>query len=376
MQENKIKDRNYVVYKHTSPSDKVYIGITCQNPPEKRWKNGNAYKYNKHFYNAIQKYGGWDSFKHEILFKNLTKEEAEEKEIELIAFYKSNQSDFGYNIANGGNCKGTVSEETKKKLSIAHIGKKLSQEHIEKIRENSKRQYTDELRRKIAEAVMISVSQYTSNGDFVSEYIDAVEAGKAVDIAPTHITACCRDRRKKAKGFIWRYSNEPLTKEHIARCNSKENNCITKPVCQYDLNGILLNTYNSRIEAMKETGVNDGSIYFCCNRITKTAGGWIWRDVDDLLTEEEIKWCNETAFKKRQKPVMQYNIFGEFIKIYESATIAKRETGCDNSEIGKCCRGEIESVKGFIWRYASDIQDPTAPLFPTSTFSPSLSEAV
>ena len=372
MKENKIKERKYVVYKHTSPNNKVYIGATRQNPPEKRWKNGNAYKYNKHFYNAIQKYGGWDSFKHEILFVNLTKEEAEQKEIELIAFYKSNQPDFGFNIANGGNCKGTISEETKKKLSIAHTGKKLSLEHIEKIRENSKRQYTDELRRKMAEAIMIPVSQYTSNGDFISEYIDAVEAGKVVDIAPTHITACCRDRRKKAKGFIWRYANEPLTKEHIIWCNSKENNRTTKPVCQYDLNGILLNTYNSRIEAMKETGVNDGSIYFCCNRITKTAGGWIWRDIDVVLTEEEIKWCNETAAQKRQKSVIQYNMFGEFIKIYESATIAKKETGCDNSEIGKCCRGEIKFAKGFIWRYASDIADTAAPLFPAT--SPTLPE--
>ena len=365
MKENKNKERNYVVYKHTSPSGKVYIGVTRQSPPEKRWKNGNAYKYNKYFYNAIQKYG-WNNFTHEILHIGLIKEEADEKEVELIAYYKSNQSDFGYNIANGGNCKGTVSAETKKKLSDAHIGKKLSKEHIEKIRENSKRQYTDELRKKMAEAIMISVSQYTDNGEFVSEYVDAVEAGKVVNIAPTHITACCRNRRKKAKGFIWRYSNELLTEEHIAWCNSKENNCRTKPVCQYDLNGSLLNTYNSRIEAMQKTGVNDSSIYFCCNRITKTAGGWIWRSVDDLLTEEDIKWCNETASQKRQKSIIQYNIFGEFIKIYESATIAKKETGCDNSEIGKCCRGEIETAKGFIWRYASDIADPTAPIFPTS----------
>lgn len=254
--------------------------------------------------------------------------------------------------------------------------KKLSQEHIEKIRENSKKQYTEELQKKIAEAVMISVSQYTNNGEFVDEYIDAVEAGRVVGIAPTHITACCKNRRKKAKGFIWRYSNEFLTEEHIAWCNSKEKNHTTKPVCQYDLNGILLNIYNSRIEAMQRTGVNDGSIYFCCNRVTKTAGGWIWRDVDDLLTEEEIKWCNEASSKKRQKDVIQYNLHGEFIKIYKSATIAKKETGCDNSEIGKCCRGEIESVKGFIWRYASDIQNPTAPLFPTASIPVSLSEAV
>lgn len=31
---------DYVVYKHTAPNGKCYIGVTRQNPPEKRWKNG------------------------------------------------------------------------------------------------------------------------------------------------------------------------------------------------------------------------------------------------------------------------------------------------------------------------------------------------
>lgn len=30
----------YTVYKHTTPSGKVYIGITGQKP-ERRWQNGN-----------------------------------------------------------------------------------------------------------------------------------------------------------------------------------------------------------------------------------------------------------------------------------------------------------------------------------------------
>lgn len=62
--ENEIK--NYCVYKHTSPSNKVYIGITSQEP-ERRWKNGNGYKKNLYFTKAIKKYG-WDNFAHEILW--------------------------------------------------------------------------------------------------------------------------------------------------------------------------------------------------------------------------------------------------------------------------------------------------------------------
>ena len=44
--------KNYTVYKHTSPSGKVYIGITCC-PVEKRWgKNGSKYK-TQPFYDSI-----------------------------------------------------------------------------------------------------------------------------------------------------------------------------------------------------------------------------------------------------------------------------------------------------------------------------------
>lgn len=111
----------YKVYKHTTPNNKVYIGITSCDV-ERRWQGGRNYKNNKYFTNAIKKYG-WSNIKHEILFDGLPKEEAEKKEIELITFYKSNNSNYGYNIENGGNCSGKLSEETKNKISLANKGK-------------------------------------------------------------------------------------------------------------------------------------------------------------------------------------------------------------------------------------------------------------
>lgn len=61
----------YTVYKHTTPSGKVYIGITGR-AVEKRWENGSGYKSNKYFYSAIKKYG-WDNIKHEIVCTGLSK---------------------------------------------------------------------------------------------------------------------------------------------------------------------------------------------------------------------------------------------------------------------------------------------------------------
>lgn len=150
---------SYCVYVHVTPSNKRYIGITCQNPIY-RWGNGHNYKNNLHFYNAILKYG-WDNIRHEILFTNLTKEEACQKEIELIARYKSNNPEFGYNHSTGGElsrtgCRGHhLSEETKEKLRQANLGKKASEETREKLRGrtpwNKGKPWSEEVRQRLSE---------------------------------------------------------------------------------------------------------------------------------------------------------------------------------------------------------------------------------
>ncbi len=107
----------YCVYCHTNKiNGKKYFGITGMKP-ERRWQNGNGYRNNRHFSLAIKKYG-WDNFSHDILFENLTKEQAEDKEVYLIKLYRTNERQFGYNISNGGEARGKQSQETRALLSV------------------------------------------------------------------------------------------------------------------------------------------------------------------------------------------------------------------------------------------------------------------
>ena len=66
--------KRWILYRHTSPSGKVYIGITSKSV-NKRWNGGRGYKTCIYFYNAILKYG-WDNIKHEILFTDLEEKRA------------------------------------------------------------------------------------------------------------------------------------------------------------------------------------------------------------------------------------------------------------------------------------------------------------
>ena len=135
------------VYMHTIPkeisghdNDKSYIGITSQDV-SKRWQNnGNGYRRQQVFYNAIQKYG-WDNIKHTLILDNLTHKEACEMERKLIKNYNTTNREFGYNLTEGGegSLGYTHSEEVKMKMRCRTSwckGKKLSPEICQKISMN------------------------------------------------------------------------------------------------------------------------------------------------------------------------------------------------------------------------------------------------
>ena len=123
-----MEERNFIVYKHTSPSGKIYIGITCKKP-KVRWNNGNGYKHNGHFYRAIKLYG-WDNILHEVLFENLNKEEAILTEKFYIALYDSTDPLKGYNITYGGDHCTIESSIEKEKIRIRMKGNKNSSKKV------------------------------------------------------------------------------------------------------------------------------------------------------------------------------------------------------------------------------------------------------
>ena len=111
-----MEENSYCVYMHTLRADgRKYIGIT-RRKPEYRWNNGKGYKKSTYFYNAIKKYG-WDAFKHEILFENLSEGHACLKEQALIKLFNTTDKHFGFNLTTGGEKHYQLTNNIKEKLS-------------------------------------------------------------------------------------------------------------------------------------------------------------------------------------------------------------------------------------------------------------------
>lgn len=184
-------DKIWCVYIHTNKTNnKTYIGITCKSPKD-RWRGGANYKHNVYFNNAIMKYG-WNNFEHIIFAENLCKSEAHKIERSLIALWKSNKRQYGYNLSSGGEsshsgCRHSL--ETKEYLRQINLGNN-----------NPRRR---EKRKEIIANKSKTKQVYCAELDKVFSSIQ--QAADLFGIEASNISKCCKGMRYTAGKMHWKY---------------------------------------------------------------------------------------------------------------------------------------------------------------------------
>lgn len=321
-------DNDYKVYKHTSPNGKCYIGITRQDPKMRWRKDGSGYIKNTYFWNAIQKYG-FENFKHEILFSGLTKEEAEQKEIELIAFYQSDNRNFGYNIEHGGNSVGKLSDETKKKIALAN--KNRSPETREKLRNAV-----------LGKKFSIEVRQKMSQSRIGREFSE--DSRKKISDALTGIKRSDETKQKISDSK----SGKKLTEEHKQKISESNKGRIVSEETRKKISEANTGRIMSEEQKRRLSEVNMGH-----------KGTPLTKEHKELLsylathrTEEQL----EKMANAKKKPIVQLSKDGEFIRKFDSAKDVKEELNIDNSNIVACMKGRQKTAGGYKWMYESDYQ--------------------
>jgi group I intron endonuclease len=135
---------------------------------------------------------------------------------------------------------------------------------------------------------------------------------------------------------------------------------LSKSILQYDFNINLIKEWNSIIEATETLSIDGGNISKCCNyeQLTYKKYFWFFSDtkinikehINNILIrkKEAQKHRNQ---KRREKMVVQYDLKGNMIKIWNSLKEATLSINGTNGNISNCCNGKSKTYKGFIWKY-------------------------
>lgn len=346
--------------------DKYYVGITSRHP-KIRWMNGLGYK-TQMFYRAIEKYG-WDNIEHKIIASNLSQTEAEELEKEIILYLKSNQPEYGYNIASGGmfvggHCVkiaqydldgnfiksypsiGNAALEINQNKESGGIRWALSQEG-RTWKGFMWREYEEDPIPKIEPYIPYDcrtpILQYDLYGNFIKEWDSLKEAS---DYYKTYcISNACRQLAPTAVGFQWKYKNDDRIIKDIHNSTNK------KTIYVYTLDGQFINQYESISDAVRKLNIPINRSYLdvsnCYADIRKNSS-------------HGYRWC-DTYYDKlppllqRGKPIIQLNNNKQIINIFNNMNMATNETSESRSTITNSSNKDRLTKRGYYWKFASDI---------------------
>lgn len=247
-------DKPYTVYMHIAPNNKRYIGITSQRLNGRFGTNGYGYKCNVYFWRAIQKYG-WDNFEHYIYKDNLSQSQANQLEKELIQKYHTQNQEFGYNVAAGGN--NIISSEN--------------------IRQNNIKNWNNGVYNKIKNKVFcVELDRY---------FESALEAQRQIKVDNSAIQKACKKQVRYA-GVINGVPLHWLFAEQVSDNKIKElKNRIEKitktgvPLYCKELNEY----FKSAAEASKKYNIDASAIRKAARGINKSAGR-------HPVTNEKLHW--------------------------------------------------------------------------------------
>ena len=186
-----------------------------------------------------------------------------------------------------------------------------------------------------------------------------------------YIFITCNGIQKSHHGYVWRFELDefekyPLPKNPLAKVlkksklrkqqktteiKAKKKQCKTLKIYKYALDGTLIDIYDNVYSSSNIT-INDIKyIILCAKKKQKTYKGYIYRFERDLYLEEK----GYRNSKSNTIKIKQYDLYGNYIKTFDSISIAEEQTSATN--ISQCALGKRHQSGGYVWRYENDSFD-------------------
>ena len=284
----------YIYLRTNKINGKKYVGQVIKKrfkTRQNRWNNLNQPYAGIIINNARAKYG-IDAFDFEIL-KECKDDELNQWEMYYIKELNT-KTPNGYNMTDGGDSSYERSDETRKKISDALRGKKLSPEHIAK--------HAAALRGRKRPAEVVAKVAAAKRG---KHYPKMSAAHRGMKQSPEHIekrVAKLRGRKRPEE-----------TKEKIsATMRGKKLSEETKAKLSAAHRGMKLSPeHKAKISAGQKNSPKKSKAVQALDKVT-----------------------------------------GEVVMEFPSAAEAQRQYGFDSASISHCCLGKVKTHKGLIWRFA------------------------
>ena len=106
--------------------------------------------------------------------------------------------------------------------------------------------------------------------------------------------------------------------------------------------------------------INEYSIYNCkfVSHRENTIQAVVTRqnDYGDKISKTmKERGTSKGSNNGRAKKIIQYDIYGNYIKTWDYAKQIKETLGYDHSSILKCCKGKQKTAYGYVWKYHKDL---------------------
>lgn len=119
------------------------------------------------------------------------------------------------------------------------------------------------------------IVQLDIHNNYIAEYDSIVSASQTTGIPAGLITSCLNKNRHYTSGFIWFYKKDynPINIQNIKSRFAK----YYVPVAKYDLNGEYIQTFDTVLDAAKDIGLNNQSVYNVIEGKRKSVKGFTYK---------------------------------------------------------------------------------------------------